>query len=133
MTRSDRDATLRPGVMSVGTTRGEVSGSRVIGWFAGWTLWTYSRNVVVLVLAVDVLGGGAAAVTANLVPVTKHDLLSFGLLGVCALVHLEATRGIERMRRTTGATGLVPSLDLNSVWNFSALLLLPPALATAMV
>jgi diguanylate cyclase (GGDEF)-like protein len=119
--------------MSVGTTRGEVSGSRVIGWFTGWTLWTYSRNVVVLVLVVDVLGGGAAAVTSSLVPVTKHDLLSFGLLGVCALVHLEATRGIERMRRTTGATGLVPSLDLNSVWNFSALLLLPPALATAMV
>jgi diguanylate cyclase (GGDEF)-like protein len=85
---------------------------------------------VILVLAVVPLGFGSAAVTAVLFPVGQLDLRRFGLLAACALIHLEATRGIERKRKTAWS-GKAPHLDLRSIWSFSALLLLPPALATA--
>src|SRR2546430_3958082 len=103
------------------------------GWCAGWALWTHQRTVVVLVFLVVAIGFGSAASTAFLVPVHRIDLIRFGILGVGALIHSEATRGIERMRRTTGPDGRVPHLDLSTVWNFASLLLLPPSLATAMV
>lgn len=100
---------------------------------AGWALWAFPSTVVGLILVVVAAGFGSAAATAFLVPVHRLDLMRFGVLAACALVHLEATRRIERMRRTAGPEGKAPHLDLRTVWNFSALLLLPPALATAMV
>lgn len=100
---------------------------------AGWALWTFPPPVVCFVVVVSVVGFGAAAVTAVLLPIHIVDLTRFAILAGCALVHLEATRHIERMRRTAGPEGKAPHLDLRTVWNFAALLLLPPALATAMV
>lgn len=101
-------------------------------WIAGWGLWTHSRNAVALVLMVVPAGFTGAAVMAALFPIGPHDLVRFGWLAACALIHLEATRGIERKRKTAWS-GKAPHLDLRSIWSFSALLLLPPALATAMV
>lgn len=105
---------------------------RIAGWVAGWTLWTHPRPVVILVLAVDVLGFGSAAATASLFPIDRLALVQFGLLAGGALVHLEATRRVERKRKTQWS-GTVPHVDLRSVWTVAALLLLPPALVTAVV
>jgi diguanylate cyclase (GGDEF)-like protein len=102
-------------------------------WISKWELWTRPRSAVILVFSVVTLGIGTAALAAALVPVSRLDLIRFGVLLACGLVHLEATRGIERMRRTAGRDGATPHLDMNTVWNFAALLLLPPALATGMV
>ena len=100
---------------------------------AGWALWTHRGHVVGFVLVVMAFGLGSAAVTAVLVPIHQHDLIRFGALAACALAHLDITRGIERMRKTVWPDGTTPHLDLRTVWNFAALIVLPPALATAMV
>lgn len=100
---------------------------------SGWALWTHRRSVVIFVLLVMALGFGSATLVAFLAPVHRVDVIRFGLLAACALAHLDITRGIERMRKTAWPDGTAPHLDLRTVWNFAALLLLPPALATAMV
>lgn len=99
----------------------------------GWALWSYPRCAVVLVLAVVVLGFGAAAATAFVVPVDGTDLTRFAILLGCALVHLETTTGIERRRRSVGPDSKRPHLDMRSVWHVAGILLLPPVLVTAMV
>ncbi len=108
-----------------------MEGSR--GWAHSWALWAHPRCAVTLVFAVVVLGTGAAAATASLVPVGATDLTRFAVLLGCALVHLETTTGIERRRRSAGMDAKRPHLDMRSVWHVAGLLLLPPVLATAMV
>jgi diguanylate cyclase (GGDEF)-like protein len=98
---------------------------------AGWGLWQAPRHVVVYVLVVGTVALGASTATAFLLPVTRDDWIRFGLLGISAAVYIELTRTIERQREFVAGTG--PYLDTKSVWSFAALLICPPALATAMV
>jgi diguanylate cyclase (GGDEF)-like protein len=99
---------------------------------SAWPLWQAPGRVRTYVLAVDVLAVAVAVVIGMRVAVTGTDLVRFAVLAVCAAVHIEATRAIERKREFL--RGVVsPYVDTKSVWSFAAVLVLPPALASAMV
>jgi diguanylate cyclase (GGDEF)-like protein len=61
---------------------------------------------------------------------TRSDLLAAATLAVLGVVHTEIAVGLERLRRRVADT---PHVDLSSVWTFAGAILLPPALATAVV
>jgi diguanylate cyclase (GGDEF)-like protein len=88
------------------------------------------RPVLSTVLGVELIAVTVTAVTAGHFPVVRHDWLVFAVLGVCSIVHLEAVRGIERIRE--GVRANVPYVDLKSVWTFAGVLLLPPLLAVTL-
>ena len=102
-----------------------------VRWLRQWPVWGLQRRVLTYVLCVEVVAILAATYTGMLYPVGETDWHWVGILAGCAVVHIEATRRIERQREIAAGAG--PYLDLKSVWNFAALLLLPPALATGMV
>jgi diguanylate cyclase (GGDEF)-like protein len=97
-----------------------------------WAVWSLPSRLlssllvvellVVALLVLDVAKGGVTA---------THEQLSIaGLLSAVGVLHTEVALGVERLRRR--ATG-TPHIDLSSVWTFAAALLLPPALASAVV
>lgn len=96
-----------------------------------WKLWEQPPHVLAYVLIVDAVAIAAALATANLVPVTRTDLVHFAVLAGCAIAAIELTRTIERHRELTAGAG--PYLDLKAVWSLCAVIVLPPILATAMV
>ncbi|HET8641023.1 MAG TPA: GGDEF domain-containing protein, partial [Pseudonocardiaceae bacterium] len=81
------------------------------------------------VVGVDLAAVALIVLTARLVPVERGQLLLFGGLVLGAVLHYEASKRIERIREVT-AEG-VSYVDLQSVWGFAALLLLPPPLVAA--
>lgn len=95
-----------------------------------WGLWSQSRPVVVFVLLVDALAV-LLAVIALPTPADATDTVRFAVLAVGAVLHLEAARGTERLREVA-AEG-VAYINLKAMWNFAAVLLLPPMLAVALV
>ncbi|MQA12784.1 MAG: diguanylate cyclase [Pseudonocardiaceae bacterium] len=95
-----------------------------------WPLWSQPGRVVALVLLVDTLAVLLAALALR-TPTTPKDALGFAVLAVGAILHLEAARGIERLREV--ASEGVAYVNLKAMWNFAAVLLLPPALAVALV
>lgn len=96
-----------------------------------WKLWTVPRPFLAYVFVV--VGGAVAAIvlTAGVRPVERVDLGWFAVLAGLSVVHLEANRGIERMRElaTEGRTYVV----LMSIWTFGGLLVLPPPLVAALI
>ncbi|WP_158880506.1 GGDEF domain-containing protein [Amycolatopsis anabasis] len=100
-------------------------------WVLAWELWGLPGRAIAWMVAVEVVSLGAIAATAVTRPVGTDDWRTFGLLALCAVVHIELTRRIEHRREHHAEIG--PFLDLRSVWNFAALLVLPPVLAGAMV
>jgi diguanylate cyclase (GGDEF)-like protein len=97
----------------------------------GWPLWSLPRIVLSTVLGVELLAVVVTAVTLSKFSVHAHDWLIFGILAACSLIHLELVRGIERIRE--GVRTNTPLVDLKSAWTFAGVLLLPPALAVALV
>ncbi len=95
-----------------------------------WGLWSQTRPVVAFVLLVDSLAV-LLVVLAVQTTADAEDSVRFAVLVVGALLHLEAARGIERLREVA-AEG-VPYVNLKAMWNFAAILLLPPVLAVALV
>lgn len=95
-----------------------------------WGLWSQSSPVVAFVLLVDALAV-LLAVLAVTTPADGQDTARFALLAAGAVLHLEAARGIERLREVA-AEG-VAYINLKAMWNFAAILLLPPILAVALV
>jgi diguanylate cyclase (GGDEF)-like protein len=88
---------------------------------------------VLLVLAVEV--GAVAAVVTHLATsaraaFTGEVLALAAFLTFLSVVHTELATGIERIRRRAAETSY---FDLSSVWTFAAALLLPPALAAAVI
>ncbi|MFC4854185.1 diguanylate cyclase [Actinophytocola glycyrrhizae] len=76
----------------------------------------------------------AAATVLSTIPlfhVTPRDWLWFGLLALAAVFHLEAARGLERVREVTAEGS--PHTHLQSVWFFAALLLVPPPLVVGIL
>ncbi len=69
--------------------------------------------------------------TISLVPVTSLHWVWFGLIALAAIVHLEAARGLERVREVTAEGS--PHTHLQSVWFFASLLLLPPPFVAGIV
>jgi diguanylate cyclase (GGDEF)-like protein len=84
---------------------------------------------VTFVLAVETFAVVAAVTTVHAVPVTRMHWIWFGLLVLASTVCVEAASGIERMREDT-TEGYV---DLQTVWLFAGVLLLPPPLLCVLV
>lgn len=91
-----------------------------------WLLWSLSTSAVVYVLLVEVAAFATVAATITLVPIGKQDWIWFLALAAAAVVHLEAARGMERIREVTSEG--MPHNHLQTVWFFAAVLLLPPPL-----
>lgn len=104
---------------------------RPVTWIRGWAVWGLRRRVLAYVLCVETIAVVAALFIGFRYSPSGVDWTRAGVLAACAMVHIEATRTIEKQSKI--AAGVGPYLDQKSVWNFAALLILPPALATAMV
>jgi diguanylate cyclase (GGDEF)-like protein len=88
---------------------------------------------VVLVLAVEAVAVAWVVThlaTAASVVITDEALALAAFLTLLSVVHTELATGIERIRRRAAETSY---FDLSSVWTFAAALLLPPALAAAVI
>ncbi|MFB6724855.1 diguanylate cyclase [Kribbella sp. NPDC056345] len=96
-----------------------------------WELWTIPPVLLGYVLAVDFLALVAPAIAASVDPIDSTDLIRFAILVVGSAVHIEAARGIERLRELA-AEGL-PYVNLKGAWTFAAVLLLPPPLAFGLI
>ncbi|WP_084743291.1 GGDEF domain-containing protein [Amycolatopsis australiensis] len=64
-------------------------------------------------------------------PVTRADGVAAIILGACAIAHIELSRGIERARKLTSGVG--PFVDSLTLWDFAAVLVLPPAAASGLI
>jgi diguanylate cyclase (GGDEF)-like protein len=100
-------------------------------WVRGFEVWTTPRHVLAYVLVVDVLAIIATGATASLLPISNTDWIRLAILVGCALAHIELSRSIERARKL--ASGAGPFVDGLTVWHFTAVLILPAPLATALV
>jgi len=98
---------------------------------SAWQVWTVPRPFLVYVLAVDAAAVLLVALTANLVPVSGRDVTWFAMLAVAAILHLEITRGVERLRElhTEGRA----YTNLMSIWTVAGLLVLPPVLVAGLL
>ncbi|HEX3786756.1 MAG TPA: GGDEF domain-containing protein [Pseudonocardiaceae bacterium] len=89
------------------------------------------RHVTMYVLVVDAIAIAATSATAFLLPVTRVELTRAAVLFACALVYIHLSRSIERVRKLTSGAG--PFVDGLTLWDFAALLVLPPQLAAALI
>lgn len=94
-------------------------------------MWSLPRPVLSTVIGVEALAVVVTVVTVPRFPVRGHDWLIFAILAGCCIAHLELVRGIERIRE--GVRTNTALVDLKSAWTFAGALLLPPALAIALV
>jgi diguanylate cyclase (GGDEF)-like protein len=84
-----------------------------------------------MILVVEILAVGLTGATLTRWSVNRSDWIIGLVLALASMVHLEAARGIERMREAMRANA--PFIDLKSVWTFAAVLLLPVSLAVGLV
>ncbi|MFK4087223.1 diguanylate cyclase [Kribbella sp. NPDC020789] len=70
-------------------------------------------------------------IAAGVDPIDSIDVVRFAILAVGSAIHIEAARGIERLREVA-AEGL-PYVNLKGMWTFAAVLLLPPPLAFGLI
>ncbi|RSD24007.1 GGDEF domain-containing protein [Amycolatopsis eburnea] len=97
---------------------------------ARWTLWRQRRSLVFYCFLVESVALVATVRTAAAVPVRTWDLAVFGILAGLGVLQAELGRQVERVRRLVSDT---PHINLTSVWTFAGVLLLPPALVTALI
>ncbi|HEX2133549.1 MAG TPA: GGDEF domain-containing protein [Actinophytocola sp.] len=95
-----------------------------------WSLWSQPRRVITYVLIMTVAATATTLLALSLDPIPARDLGVFAVLVACCIGYGEASRRTERARRQYSGT---PHIDLNSVWMFAAVLLLHPALTTALI
>ena len=87
-----------------------------------WPVWGIDpRWLVVFIVSVAVLDGGAIGASASMTVLRPGQLLLFGLLLTCSLLTVEMTR------RTGENAGLI--LDVYAVWELPIAILLPPVYA----
>lgn len=96
-----------------------------------WGLWSAPTVVVGYVLAVDLSAFVLLIATVRAVDVRVQDWVWLGMLAVGSAIHVEAARGIERLREVA-AEG-VPYVNLKGMWTFAGVLVLPPPLAFALI
>jgi diguanylate cyclase (GGDEF)-like protein len=97
-----------------------------------WPIWDLPRPVVGGLLAVEFLAVGIVALTARLGgPYTSRTLLWFTILVGCAIAHIELSRSIDRLREKLSEGR--PWWNLQAVWSFAALLVLPPLLVAVLI
>jgi diguanylate cyclase (GGDEF)-like protein len=90
-----------------------------------WALWKRPRNWIIYTLSTEAITLLLVVGIFISVPVSGRDLLMFTILAVLGLAHAEATRKIERLRRTLSVT---PHINMTSVWLLPGALLLPAPL-----
>ena len=96
-----------------------------------WSLWAAPTVVIGYVLAVDLAAFATLISTFRLIEIRPDDWLWLGILAAGSAVHVEAARGIERLREIA-AEG-VPYVNLKGMWTFAGVLILPPPLAIALI
>ncbi|MDR7382347.1 sensor domain-containing diguanylate cyclase [Promicromonospora iranensis] len=96
---------------------------------AHWSLWSAPAVVIGYVLAVDALALAVTGISSAGLDATSDDWIRLAVLIVASAIHVEAGRDIERLRRKV-AEGTT-SVNLQSVWTFAAVLILPLSLAIA--
>ncbi|MFI5736144.1 diguanylate cyclase [Kribbella sp. NPDC051587] len=96
-----------------------------------WELWSIPPVLLSYVLAVDGLALAAPLLAYGVDPIGSVDLVRFAVLAVGSAIHIEAARGIEKLRELA-AEGL-PYVNLKGMWTFAGVLLLPPPLAFALI
>ncbi len=96
-----------------------------------WAVWSLSRSVLGLVLAIELLAIALSVVALFRASIDRADWIVCAVLAGGSIVHLEAARGIERVREALRAEA--PFVDLKSVWTFAAVLVLPLPLAVGLV
>ncbi|WP_052360512.1 GGDEF domain-containing protein [Kutzneria albida] len=96
-----------------------------------WSIWSLPRHVLAFVLVTDLLAIALTVSCTVLIPVNGTDWLRFAALVVGVVAHLEAARGIERTREVSVEGS--PYTNLNSLWMFAGLLVLPFPLVVALV
>src|SRR5262249_15496805 len=96
-----------------------------------WPVWQVRRPVLGYVLAVDMVAVVLIAVTARLVPVRSVDVSRWALLLAGSVIHVEATRGIERLREIAAGGGR--SVAAGGLCPLAALLSPPPPLTAALI
>jgi diguanylate cyclase (GGDEF)-like protein len=87
--------------------------------------------VLIVVFVVEALAVLLTAASTTRLPADRTDWIVFAVLAAGSVAHLEAARGIERVRETLRAD--TPYIDLKSVWTFAAVVLLPLPLAIGLV
>ncbi len=100
-------------------------------WARSWALWSLPGHVLTYVLLVDILAVATVGAMVPVLPVTRADGVSAIILGACAVAHIELSRGIERARKLTSGVG--PFVDSLTLWDFAAVLVLPPAAASGLI
>jgi len=96
-----------------------------------WAVWTLPCAVLHYVLAIEAAALLVIVSTVSLQPLTPRSFGYFALVALGSVVHLEAARGIERMREIAAEGS--PHVHLQSIWLFAGVLLLPPPLLAALV
>ncbi|MCP2179262.1 GGDEF domain-containing protein [Prauserella alba] len=98
---------------------------------AGWALWRRPPWFIgFLVLAELLAVAGVAFAAASAETPTATDWLRLALLFAGATVHIQLTRRQEERRRSRMRSVLI---DLNAVWVFPAVLVLPVTLTVALI
>ncbi|WP_231114883.1 sensor domain-containing diguanylate cyclase [Lentzea aerocolonigenes] len=96
-----------------------------------WKLWSLPPAVLTYVVTIAVAAALVTLATARLTPVEVRHWVWLGALSVGALVHMEAARGIERIREISSEG--VPHAQMQSVWQFAGVLVLPMPLLVMLV
>ncbi|WP_157979580.1 GGDEF domain-containing protein [Kribbella monticola] len=96
-----------------------------------WALWSTPPIVLGYVLAVDLLALLLIGATARFVDIDSADWIRLAALALGSALHVEASRGIERLRWS--ASEGVPYANLKGMWTFAAVLCLPPPLAVVLI
>ncbi|WP_284741649.1 GGDEF domain-containing protein [Amycolatopsis sp. RTGN1] len=94
-------------------------------------MWSLPRHVLTYVLAVDILAVATTGAMVPVLPVTRADGVAAIILGICAIAHIELSRSIERARKLTSGVG--PFVDSLTLWDFAAVIVLPPAVASGLI
>ncbi|SMD27433.1 MFS transporter [Kibdelosporangium aridum] len=98
--------------------------------FTHWRLWTRPRPAAILIIGIDLVAVAATIFVGVALDPSRDDVLASTILVGLGLLAAEMSLRVERMRRHFSDT---PHVNLSSVWTFSAVLLLPPALTAAVV
>src|SRR5215470_18080204 len=95
-----------------------------------WALLRRAPHVIGYVLFVDLAAVALTVVSLRRMEPTPTQWWQFVVLGACGVVYTELTRRIERARYNFGAS---PHVNMESVWTFAAVLLLPAGLTAVII
>lgn len=104
---------------------------RPVRWVRSWELWALPRYVLMYVLVVDLLAVGVTAGVAALTGLSRTNYLQLAILIACAIVHVELSRSIDRTRELAAGSG--PFVDSLTVWDFTAVIVLPATVACGVI